>query len=688
MSENKLKARFQHATKTESEWKTANPVLLKGEIAYSSDKKKWKTGNGTAKWSELTYDKAEVTKSDVGLGNVDNTADSAKSVKYATSSGSATNALKVNNHTVNADVPSGAKFTDTTYGAASSSLGLVKSGGDVTISNGTITVNDDSHNHVISNIDNLQSSLNAKAVIKTLTSENLNSVTIPGFYNASGGNTVTNKPSGVDNFGMEVIHWALGSYYTQILMNGTAPYRRHCNNGTWSSWVQDKLTDTDTWRGIQNNLTSDSTSDSLSAAQGKVLKGLVDGKGIIGYYGSDEPNVNGWYKVCTVSQSGWSDFALNLLITQGYSTQATGLLHVHTRCDNKTSINVQTFKWMYRFGFRSEDVKIVTGANTWSIYVFQPVSQYGRIQVKVLSKAGTSGDTSFSLSNNNTKESSTPGGMAATDGATVSYANSAGSATTATKATSVVDYNNTESSIQIGFAGAGATTSNLGYIAGYLTGGKQIKDVSKDVLTSWLGLGSLAYSSATIPTSLPANGGNSSTVNGHTVNSDVPANAKFTDTIYTHPTSSGNKHIPNGGSAGQILRWSADGTAVWGADNNTTYNVATTSTDGLMSAGMVAKLNGIATGANKITVDSELNSTSKNPVQNMVIDSALQSKVPNTTKINGKALNSDITLDASDVNAIPVNNIGVSGGIAPLNSNQKIESSYLPDIAKITIVRW
>ena len=32
------------------------------------------------------------------------------------------------------------------------------------------------------------------------------------------------------------------------------------------------------------------------------------------------------------------------------------------------------------------------------------------------------------------------------------------------------------------------------------------------------------------PTSLPANGGNSATVNGHTVNADVPANAKFTDT--------------------------------------------------------------------------------------------------------------------------------------------------------------
>ena len=52
---------------------------------------------------------------------------------------------------------------DTTYGAAGSSLGLVKSGGDVTISNGTITVNDDSHAHTIANIDGLQTALNGKS---------------------------------------------------------------------------------------------------------------------------------------------------------------------------------------------------------------------------------------------------------------------------------------------------------------------------------------------------------------------------------------------------------------------------------------------------------------------------------------------------------------------------------------------
>ena len=52
----------------------------------------------------------EITAEKVGLGNVDNTADSTKSVNYAASAG---NAAKVNGHSVNADVPSDAKFTDT-----------------------------------------------------------------------------------------------------------------------------------------------------------------------------------------------------------------------------------------------------------------------------------------------------------------------------------------------------------------------------------------------------------------------------------------------------------------------------------------------------------------------------------------------------------------------------------------------
>ena len=90
-----------------------------------------------------------LAKGDIGLSNVDNTADSAKSVKYATSAGSANsvawgnvsgrpsslpanggNSSTVNGHTVNADVPSGAKFTDTTYSAATQSANGLMSAAD------------------------------------------------------------------------------------------------------------------------------------------------------------------------------------------------------------------------------------------------------------------------------------------------------------------------------------------------------------------------------------------------------------------------------------------------------------------------------------------------------------------------------------------------------------------------------
>ena len=52
---------------------------------------------------------------------------------------------------------------DSTTVATSSKLGLVKSGTDITVdSSGNVSVNDDSHNHVIANVDGLQTALNGK----------------------------------------------------------------------------------------------------------------------------------------------------------------------------------------------------------------------------------------------------------------------------------------------------------------------------------------------------------------------------------------------------------------------------------------------------------------------------------------------------------------------------------------------
>ena len=66
-----------------------------------------------------------------------------------------------------------------------------------------------------------------------------------------------------------------------------------------------------------------------------------------------------------------------------------------------------------------------------------------------------------------------------------------GNADTATKATGVTDYKDASRTIQVGYAGDDLNTSNLTHIAGYTDNGTKIKDVSKDVLKSWLGVSTI-----------------------------------------------------------------------------------------------------------------------------------------------------------------------------------------------------
>lgn len=219
-------------------------------------------------------------------------------------------------------------------------------------------------------------------------------------------------------------------------------------------------------------------------------------------------------------------------------------------------------------------------------------------------------------------------------GHTHNYAGSGSAGGSANSAISVVDYGQTSKTIQIGYAGSGITGEQIKYIAGYTTGSgdvnAKIKDVSKDALRSWLGLGTLAYSSATItdnkvtqnavkssdytnwrslvfsaansategftPSTTtdgvfiantlsvqPSSGtikankfkgalegnastaSNASTVNGHTVNANVPSNAKFTDTNTWRPiqdnltsTSTSESLSAN---QGRILKGLVDGKA-------------------------------------------------------------------------------------------------------------------------------
>lgn len=79
-------------------------------------------------------------------------------------------------------------------------------------------------------------------------------------------------------------------------------------------------------------------------------------------------------------------------------------------------------------------------------------------------------------------------------------------------------------------------------------------------------------------------------------------------------------------SGSTITLRGSDGSTFNVTDSNTVYGNATASAAGLMSAADKAKLDGVAAGSNRVTIDAELSTTSTNPVQNKVIKSALDGK--------------------------------------------------------------
>ena len=125
------------------------------------------------------------------------------------------------------------------------------------------------------------------------------------------------------------------------------------------------------------------------------------------------------------------------------------------------------------------------------------------------------------------------------------------------------------------------------------------------------------------------------------------------DTVYTHPgytaknsglykvTVDSTGHVS---SVAAVTKEDITALGIPSQDTDTTYSAATINTAGLMSAADKIKLNGIATGATKTTVDSALSSTSTNPVQNNVINAALYNL---NTLIGDKAVSEQIS-DAVD----------------------------------------
>lgn len=99
-----------------------------------------------------------------------------------------------------------------------------------------------------------------------------------------------------------------------------------------------KFTDTNTWRGIQNNLTSDSTDQSLSAAQGKALKTLVDGKAPASHKHTKSQITDFPTSMPASDVSAWAKAATK----PSYTKAEVGLSNVDNTADKDKSVKYAT----------------------------------------------------------------------------------------------------------------------------------------------------------------------------------------------------------------------------------------------------------------------------------------------------------------------------------------------------------
>lgn len=167
-----LNSRLQHCVKTATEWASCVVVPLAGELCIESDTRKMKVGNGTDRYATLKY--VNVTPEDVDniVASSSHTHSNKSILDNTTSSFTTALKSKLDNIASGAEVnvqsdwsvsdSSNDAFIKNKPGAAGTGLGFVKTGGDVTISDGVITVNDNSHAHTIGNVTGLQTALDAK----------------------------------------------------------------------------------------------------------------------------------------------------------------------------------------------------------------------------------------------------------------------------------------------------------------------------------------------------------------------------------------------------------------------------------------------------------------------------------------------------------------------------------------------
>lgn len=658
MGEQNLNIRIKHKYDTEANWNKNNPVLLSGEIAITSDKfGKHKVGDGTHKWSELSYAKAELTKGDVtgalgytppssdtwrgiqdnlissstteslsaaqgkilkelvdgkapsshthtksevGLGNVDNTADATKSVKYATSAGSASSAAALTSnagsstqpvyfsggkpvacsYTLGKSVPADALFTDHTYGnmkgATSSSAG----------SAGLVPA---------PNIGEQLKFLRADGawVIPTNTTYSVGTSSYLGITKL-----YTETGSATDG--------TMTQNAITSALNGKSP-TSHTHNYAGSS----------SSGGAANSANKLATARTVSGGTDITLSFNYDGSGNssanIGFYSSsasvgDKNNYpfHRFAKLDTIAAS-YSDKSTTFFISQDYSGGGFGIVRIVLRTNNSSLASTVEVKWLVRCGLSADSVQVgiynVFG-KTYADAFFKTGGSYAGTCFRTLASGARGGISRTWVLVNSSEVSGTSATdaktstecyatiaaagtalhkqayssiVSGTDSGTASYANSAGSA-------SNVKDSGDSKSITFAYSKAGLNYGEYTWIAAW--NGGELRAINKNQFataghTHHYAGSSSAGGSATSAVKLDTSTAGSATqpvyfTGGkpvactYTLGKSVPSNAVFTDT--------NNKMTQTAIASKDYTNWR---TILWGASNSGTEGFTpTTVTDG------------------------------------------------------------------------------------------------------------
>ena len=429
--------------------------------------------------------KNSLSKADVGLENVDNTADANKSVNYASTAGSATKVTRIK-HLSTAEELDGFIEANAFQYATVASIAPIKNDGIIL----SMTWKDSTkYGHQIY-IDDTSSLMMQRGRqndsgtwgdwVKMIDSSNIGSQSVnyantAGSANAVAWDNVTGKPSVYTPASHTHTKSQITDFPTSLPASDVSAWAKAKSKPSYSK--------SEVGLGNVDNTADSAKSVKYATSAGSanaVAWGNVTGKPST-YTPSSHTHTKSEVGLGNVDNTSDSSKSVNYATTAGATTKVTRTKHLSTAEELDGFVEANVFQYATVDSVAPINNDGIILSMTWKdnpnfahqIYINDDDSlmmQRGRHD-------GTWSNWVKMIDSSNIGSQS------------VNYANTAGATT---KATHVVDYNNTGATIDIGYNGAGISGDAIKFIAGYTTGANgstaRIKDVSKSALISWMGV--------------------------------------------------------------------------------------------------------------------------------------------------------------------------------------------------------